>query len=140
MISYCCYFRLQYLVFDDAQILFKYRWDQLKTILNAFKTYVDKIGHRKCLCQTVVCGSQWGPEMEISFADLSDNPVLMISSPVQAIRYGRFGIQVVEVSAETKFECLKGMQLLVMDIMISLLLMTLEQNYFVNFSNLGTTR
>ncbi|CAG7720651.1 unnamed protein product [Allacma fusca] len=94
--------RLSFMIFDDAHVTLKFQQEEVKTILKGFTTFVEKLECRKCLLQTIFCASQWTPELELCYAQLTDIPVLIISSAIQAIKYCKFNITVVETSQDTR--------------------------------------
>uniref|UniRef100_A0A1B0CWF3 RNA helicase n=1 Tax=Lutzomyia longipalpis TaxID=7200 RepID=A0A1B0CWF3_LUTLO len=84
---------LQYIVVDDYDTIVQHYGKQLKSILKTLMSRVDE--HGKFKTQVVFTSTRWMPEF-MSFLKRFDNPMLCISSGVEAALYGRakFNLQI----------------------------------------------
>ena len=100
-------FRLRFLVFDDIHVLFESHYAEVMDLINQVNHYIQKQGTASNI-QTVFCGQEWNDKVACAAVKTSEDPLLFVCAPMQAIRYGGVDVQVYFLHPDDKLKVLSG--------------------------------
>lgn len=85
--------RLRYFVVDDAHLLLENNVAEMNELFNIVSHELKQTGVRTCPLQFIYCGQEWNDSMIDACQSMHD-PVVVISSPLQGLVYGKVNISV----------------------------------------------
>jgi hypothetical protein len=97
-------------VFDDSHILLKSWYPEVKTLISHVNHYIQKLEIPSDI-QTILCGKEWNDKICSATVKASEEPLLFIGAPMEAIKYSGVDMQPHFVHPDDRMKALGGANL-----------------------------